>query len=280
MIEIPESIVIARQLNETVKGKKIVKVQAAHTPHSFAWYTGEPSEYAQIMEGKTIGTATGIGSMIEIELYDVEKQGEKYSFIVGDGANLRYYEPDSKLPERYQTGITLEDGSTLICTVAMYGAMFLIQPETYDNFYYLVAKKKPFPGTEEFDYEYFISLREDLSGKVSVKELLATHQRIPGLGNGALQDILLKAGLHPKHKIGTLQETDWRRMYEAVVSVLEEMTLLGGRDTEKTLFGEPGGYQTMLSKKTYGKACPYCGNMIQKTNYLGGTVYFCPECQV
>ncbi len=279
MIEIPESIIIARQLNEIAGGKKIVKVQAAHTPHSFAWYTGEPSKYAEIMEGKMIGQATGIGSMIEIELDDSEKPGEKYSFVVGDGANLRYYEPDSKLPERYQTGITLEDGSSLICTVAMYGAMFLIQPESYDNPYYLVAKEKPFPGTENFDYEYFTSLREELSGKISVKEFLATHQRIPGLGNGMLQDILLKAGLHPKCKIGTLQEVDWRRMYEAVIFVLAEMTALGGRNTEKTLFGEPGGYQTMLSKKTVGKPCPYCGNCIQKASYLGGTVYFCPKCQ-
>lgn len=279
MIEIPESIVIARQLNETVKGKKIVGVQAAHTPHSFAWYEGEPAAYAGIMEGKVIGQATGIGSMIEIELDDKAEKEEKYSFIVGDGANLRYFAPGAKQPERYQTGIALEDGSSLICTVAMYGAMFLIQPKTYKNFYYLVAKEKPFPGTEEFDYEYFSSLREELSGNISVKEFLATHQRIPGLGNGVLQDILLKSGLHPKHKIGTLQETDWMHMYEAVVSVLNEMTLLGGRNTEKTLFGEAGGYQTMLSKKTVGKPCAYCGNIIQKANYLGGTVYFCPECQ-
>ena len=61
MIEIPESITIAGQLNETVKGKKIIEVKAAHTPHSFAWYAGEPSAYAPIMEGKRIGTAAGIG---------------------------------------------------------------------------------------------------------------------------------------------------------------------------------------------------------------------------
>ena len=280
MIEIPESITIAGQLNETVKGKNIIEVKAAHTPHSFAWYAGEPSAYAPIMEGKRIGTATGIGSMIEIELMSRDEKEDAYSFVVGDGTNIRYFAPEDKLPERYQTGITLEDGSSLICTVAMYGAMFLIRPETYDNPYYLVAKEKPFPGTEEFDYEYFTSLREELSGKISVKEFLATHQRIPGLGNGVLQDILLQSGLHPKHKIGMLQDSDWRRMYEAVISVLGEMTALGGRNTEKTLFGEMGGYQTMLSKKTYGKSCPYCGNMIQKTNYLGGTVYFCPGCQI
>ena len=53
----------------------------------------------------------------------------------------------------------------------------------------------------------------------------------------------------------------------------------GGRSTEKDLFGASGAYAAVLSKKTVGKPCPYCGNIIQKANYLGGTVYFCPECQ-
>lgn len=278
MIEIPESLIIAKQLNETVKGKRITQVKAAYTPHSFAWYTGEPSDYGKIMDGRTIGHATGIGSMIEIEL-ESEADGEKYSFIVGDGANIRYFAPDSKLPQRYQTGITLEDGSSLCCTVAMYGAMFLVKPAEYDNPYYLVAKEKPMPGTEAFDYEYFKSLREDVSGKLSMKAFLATRQRIPGLGNGVLQDILLEAGLHPKTKISTLREAEWKRTYDAVLNVLEKIREQGDRDTEKTLFGESGSYATKLSKKTVGKGCCYCGDIVQKMNYLGGTVYFCPTCQ-
>ena len=43
MLEIPESLTIAAQLNETVKGLEIRRVEAAHTQHSFAWYTwGRP----------------------------------------------------------------------------------------------------------------------------------------------------------------------------------------------------------------------------------------------
>ena len=65
MIEIPESLVIARQLNETVRGKRILEVEAAHTPHSFAWYSGEPKLYSKVMEGREIGSATEIGSLIQ-----------------------------------------------------------------------------------------------------------------------------------------------------------------------------------------------------------------------
>ena len=272
MIEVPESIIIAGQLNETVKGKKIIEAEAEHTKHSLAWYSGEPAFYADKMEGKRIGASTGRGSMIEIEVED-------YSFVVGDGSNIRYYEAGRKLPEKYQMRITFEDESSLICTVAMYGTLFLFQPQSCDNPYYLAAKEKPLPVTEEFDYEYFKELRENTSGKLSVKEFLATKQRIPGLGNGVLQDILLEAGLHPKRKINTFMENDWKRLYEAVVGILGQMLAAGGRNTEKDLFDQPGRYFTKLSKKTVGGPCPYCGNTIQKMNDLGGTVYFCPSCQ-
>lgn len=280
MIEIPESVTIARQLNGSVKGKKIIQVEAAHTPHGFAFYTGDPAFYSEVMEGRVIGEAAGIGSMIEISLGGPEgREASRYSFVVGDGTNIRLYMPGEKLPGRYQTRIVLEDDSSLVCTVQMYGSMFLIEPECYDNFYYQVAKQKPFPGSEEFDYDYFCSLREGLSGNLSVKAFLATEQRIPGLGNGVLQDILFLSGLHPKRKIGTVRDGQWKKLYGTVTDVLERMTAAGGRNTEKDLFGEKGSYQTLLSKMTVGKPCPYCGNMIQKANYLGGTVYFCPGCQ-
>jgi formamidopyrimidine-DNA glycosylase len=57
------------------------------------------------------------------------------------------------------------------------------------------------------------------------------------------------------------------------------MTNMGGRDTEKDLFGNIGGYKTILSKNTFKNPCPHCGDAIVKETYLGGAVYFCPTCQ-
>lgn len=276
MLELPESLTVAKQLNQTVRGKQIAFAEAGHTKHTFAWYEGAPEAYGEIMVGRTIGTAEGIGCMVDIGL------GE-YHLVVGDGTRLRLFQPGERLPERYQARIDFEDGSSLICSVQMYGAIYLVPSEkieqNYDNYYYWVGKEKPMPGTEGFDYDYFRSLQEDTSGTLSAKAFLATQQRIPGLGNGVLQDILLEAGLHPKRRINTLREADWKRTYEAVVKVLREMTEGGGRDTEKDLFGCPGRYLTRLSKKTAGGPCPYCGSVIRKASYLGGTIYYCPDCQ-
>ncbi len=57
------------------------------------------------------------------------------------------------------------------------------------------------------------------------------------------------------------------------------MTKLGGRDTEKDFFGNNGGYKTVMSKNNAGLPCPACSSLIKKENFMGGSVYFCMECQ-
>jgi formamidopyrimidine-DNA glycosylase len=57
------------------------------------------------------------------------------------------------------------------------------------------------------------------------------------------------------------------------------MTESGGRDTEKDLFGAPGGYRTKLSKNTLAFPCVQCGGQLAKEAYMGGAVYYCPTCQ-
>jgi formamidopyrimidine-DNA glycosylase len=115
---------------------------------------------------------------------------------------------------------------------------------------------------------------------LSIKALLATEQRIPGIGNGVLQDILFNAGIHPKRKKSKVSDFQKAELFHSLKVTLKSMTDLGGRDTEKDFFGHFGGYKTLLSKNTIKKPCPNCGLAIVKEAYLGGTVYFCPVCQV
>ena len=272
MIEIPESTTIAMQLNEAVRGKTICKIIANASPHKFAFYHGDPADYSAFLVGQVIGDSFGIGAMIEIAAGDRR-------IVLGDGANLRCYDNLNKTPSKHQLLLELDDGSALVCTVQMYGSVLAFMKGTCDNKYYLVAKEKPRPLADAFDRAYFDTLRTEGSDKLSVKAFLATEQRIPGLGNGVLQDILFHAGIHPKRKIKTLSEKELDDLFRSVKNTLAEMMRLGGRDTEKDLFGSAGGYRTLLSKNTVGKPCPVCGADIQKTAYLGGAVYWCPICQ-
>jgi formamidopyrimidine-DNA glycosylase len=272
MLEIPESTTIARQLNETVRGKTIRRVVANASPHKFAFYHGDPVDYDALLTGQVVGDSFGIGAMVEIAA------GNR-RIVFGDGANLRYYDDSTKAPSKHQLLIELDDRSVLVCSVQMYGSVLAFMDGEHDNKYYLVAKEKPQPLTEAFDRSYFDALYTGGTEKLSSKAFLATEQRIPGLGNGVLQDILFYAGIHPKRKMGTLSEKEFGGMFHAVKNILADMTSLCGRDTEKDLFGHSGGYKTILSRNTVGKPCSVCGAEIQKAAYMGGAVYWCPGCQ-
>ena len=96
----------------------------------------------------------------------------------------------------------------LVCSVQMYGGIWAFQAGENDNPYYLTAKEKPSPLGDVFDQDYFHSLLTEQTGRLSAKAFLATEQRIPGLGNGVLQDILFNAHVHPKRKLSTLKESE------------------------------------------------------------------------
>lgn len=284
MIEIPESETLAAQITGTLQGKRIASVVAAYSLHKFAWFNGDPTEYDGMLRGRRIGVATGRCASVEIEADEIR-------ILLGDGAAVRYHKPDEKLPKKHQLLIEFEDGSHLVTSVQMYGGIWVFEAGRFDNPYYRMACEKPQPITDSFTREYFESLFSTASskseykgeaakiGKLSLKAFLATEQRIPGLGNGVLQDILFNARLHPKKKVATLSDGDRNRLYSAVTETLATMTAQGGRDTERDLYGNYGDYTTILSKKTVGTPCPSCGQTIQKAAHLGGSVYFCPECQ-
>jgi formamidopyrimidine-DNA glycosylase len=273
MIEVPEAVNLAKQLTETVKGKKIVRAIANFSPHKFAWYYGDPKEYDGRLRGKTIGATTNRAGIVEMRAGD--------AFILfSDGVALRFHNKDEKRPPKHQLLLEFEDGMALSGSVQMYGGLVCFREGEYQNKYYEVAKSKPSPLTDKFDWSYFSKLIDlpDVQ-KLSIKAFLATEQRIPGLGNGVLQDILYNTKIHPKQKILDLTNDDKKRLFKSVKSTLKEMTDKGGRDTTNDLFGKPGGYITKLSQNTLNKPCPVCGGKIFKQPYMGGSIYFCNGCQ-
>jgi len=272
MIELPEAAVLAEQISEAVSGKRIKSVIAAHTPHKLAWYFGDPQEYKSLLAGKVISGATSYGGQLEIT-------AGKAKLLFSDGVNLRYYNKGAKLPDKHQLLLQFDDGSAVVGWVQMYGGLSAFQGGQNDNKYYLMARQKPSPLSNDFDESYFRSLFDGGTAKLSLKAFLATEQRIPGLGNGVLQDILFNAKMHPKKKAGTLSPIDQRVLFDSIKNTLSEMTAKGGRDSENDLFGKPGAYEAKLSKNTVGQPCPICRTLIKKEAYLGGSIYYCAKCQ-
>ena len=272
MIELPEAAVLAKQVRETATGKRIKKVIAAQNPHKFAWYYGDPQDYNKLLAGKVIGNAVSYGGLVEIAANNA-------ILLFGDGASLRYYAEGEKLPQKHQLWIEFEDGSSLVSSVQMYGGIWAFPAGSFDNKYYRMSKEKTSPLTDAFNRTYFDALFGEKTDKLSLKAFLATEQRIPGLGNGGLQDILFNAKMHPKKKVSTLSKEDKEELLNSLKLTLRRMVTDGGRDTEADLYGRQGGYKTILSKNTVDKPCSVCGTIIKKEAYMGGSIYFCSMCQ-
>lgn len=270
MLEFPEVLTIAEQLNNHVVGKRINSVLPPSKEHKFCGYNGEPAKYDAAIKGREIESVEGFGIFVEITF------SNGYKLCFNDGVNVRLESSEKDL-KNYQLLIELDDSSNLVFTVAMYGGIFL-HDGSYDNEYYLKSKYAISPFSPEFKEKYHKILM-DSKPNLSAKAFLATEQRFPGIGNGVLQDILFTAGIHPKRKISTFSDSDKENLLDCIITVLQDMVENGGRDIEKDIFGRKGGYKVCMSKNTIKSNCPKCGGQIIKESYLGGSVYYCPLCQ-
>lgn len=159
----------------------------------------------------------------------------------------------------------------------MYGGIYCFK-ESFVYAYRDHALNEPGILDASFDRSYWNALVSQGSKKLSLKAFLAAEQRIPGLGNGVVQDILFKAKLHPLRKIETLNDTDLEDLFMVMKNQIQTMVEMGGRDTELLLEG-PGGYPSIMSAKRFELPSQICGGSKVKENYMGGSIYFCPHCQ-
>jgi formamidopyrimidine-DNA glycosylase len=275
MFELPEYINLAKQINAALAGKTIQSGNLGNSPHKFVWYNRSQEEFAKLTEGRTVGEAYARGRWLFIPL----EPG--YILLFGEcGGKILFHPSESKLPKKYHLHLTFTDGTFLTATTRMWGAMELYEQGAELQREY-VKDMRPTPSDPEFTFSYFDDLIEALvlEKKRSAKGLLTQEQVIPGLGNAIAQDILFKARLHPHRSIADLDGDQRAGLYGAIIEIVEEITLQGGRYDEFDLYGQKGSYVRLMDKNALTRPCPRCGGEIEKIQFLGGACYLCPCCQ-
>ena len=96
------------------------------------------------------------------------------------------------------------------------------------------------PLSDKYTEAEFEKLVAEAKKTLSAKALLATNQRIPGVGNGVTQDILFNARINPKQKVLLLSDNQKDVLFNALKETLVDMTFEGGRDTQTDLYGNAG----------------------------------------
>lgn len=218
MLELPESYTISSQIEQRLAGKIISYIEVLHTPHSFAFFHGDIKSYGDLLEGQTVTNAAYHGGMIEMDT-------ENCMVVFADGAYPRYYEDIKKFPKKHQLAIYFDDETAVFVSIQMYGFISIFPKGKCTDDYYILASSKTDPLCDEFTFEYFRSLYPDNHKKLSAKAFLATEQRIPGLGNGVLQDILWDAGIDPRLDMREASEADFMAIYVSVRKILKEIFL-------------------------------------------------------
>ncbi len=275
MFELPEYVVLASQITQTLNKKKIASASLGNSPHKFVWYNVSRDEFSRVMAGKTFGPAYSRGRWLSIPITP------GYLLVFGEcGGKILYHKSVSEIPTRYHLLIHFCDDTALSATTQMWGAMELLKRgEELKRKY--IEGMKPTPLDKQFTLDYFYDLIDHglPGGTTTAKGLLTQNQLIPGLGNSIAQDILFSAQMSPKRPLKDLQQKERKILYNAVKKVVQEVVAQQGRYDEVDLFNQPGGYRRKMDKNSVGKPCPRCGGTVEKIQYLGGACYYCPQCQ-
>src|SRR5512140_3861428 len=116
MFELPERVTLARQLTETVTGKRIDRAALGNSPHKFVWYNRTPEEFSELTAGRTVGKAHARGRWLFIPL----EPG--HVLVFGEcGGKILFHPSEAQLPRRRHLEVVFADGTALSATTQMWG---------------------------------------------------------------------------------------------------------------------------------------------------------------
>ena len=270
MPELPEITVIAKQMNEEITGKRIAEIEARQPKN----LNMPVSKFRKTIKGKTVKGVESRGKWLFLKL----DQGYLLLINLGMGAELIYFNPTQKLPEKCQFKLTFFDKTGFTAHFWWFGYIHLVAEKDLPK-HNMTAQLGKSPADKTFTLEYF---KESLANrKTGIKSFLLDQKNVAGIGNVYVQDVLFKAKPHPNRKISTLTEKERTSLFKAIKDVLNQSIRLNGLAYEKDFYGQRGkftGEHFLVGYKT-GKSCPGCGTTIEKIRTGSTASYICPKCQ-
>lgn len=270
MPELPEITVIARQMNDEIAGKRVAEVEVRQ-PKSLNMPV---FEFMRTIKKKKVKEVASRGKWLFLKL----DQGYSLLVNLGMGAELTYFKPAQKLPEKYQFKLTFTDKTGFTAHFWWFGYVHLVREKDLSK-HKMTAQLGKSPTDKTFTLEYFKKLLANK--KTGIKSFLLDQKNLSGIGNVYVQDILFSAKLHPNRKIPTLTEKEKTDLFRAIRDVLERSIRLKGLTYEKDFYGRRGKFTLdhFLVGYKAGKPCPKCGTPIEKIRTGSTASYICPKCQ-
>ncbi|MDX1608322.1 MAG: bifunctional DNA-formamidopyrimidine glycosylase/DNA-(apurinic or apyrimidinic site) lyase [Candidatus Spechtbacterales bacterium] len=273
MPEVIEAEITKQKLALAIKGKRILRFRTD-------WARGLESEEGSVaktnkaLKGLKVKNIDREGKVVVINL----EKGKTLSLHQRMSGHIRYAdEKNAKLGPHAHFIFYLDDGSKFA----------LIDPRKFGTVWF---------GSNEWLAErpYIKKLGENVldigkkdfneifnNSKAQVKSFMLRQDKLAGLGNIAVDEILWKARIHPKTKVNQLTAKQKTQIYKAMYSVLADVLRHGGTSMSDWYHpdGKIGKYQERF--KIYDREfCPGCRSKIKKIKIAGRGTYFCPRCQL
>lgn len=109
-----------------------------------------------------------------------------------------------------------------------------------------------------------------------VKLFLMDKSALDAMGNAYADEVLHRAGIHPKIRARSLRPEQVEKLHRAIVDVLREAT----REVASRRAPMDEKIRDFLKvRNRKGEACPSCGTTIRAAGVRGHDAFFCPSCQ-
>ena len=281
-VEGPEAAILAGQMRQEMVGKTVAGFALGDTGRlqEIGFMNRDADDYRQLVGG-VVESVVSRGNTVLVKL----DNGSNLVISPEYGGDIFYWEMEGSSPEKYHLRLDFEDGSFLTVRITSMGGVTATCDAGLTH-HYLVARDfdpetlDPLdPVAGGFTLERFSAALET-ANKAMKTVLVGKDAVLVGISNSTFQDVLYRAGIHPKRKASDLSP---RR----AVGVVRCHPLRDGRATAagrqrpmaRSVRYDPAATCPAMGPGMGGQTCAKCGGIIEKLALGGGDVNVCPVCQ-
>jgi len=276
-VELPEAMILAEQMNSTLLGKSIesYSLMDSQRLQKIGFMNKDTGEYNNIVGGN-IESVISRGNTIKVSFDNC------WNLLITPeyGGRVFYKNKNEQPTQKYHFKANFTDGSFLTIRLTSMGVIKAVEDNHLEDTYIYMRdfSEKLSPIDDDFTFEYFSKLIA-AENRMLKGLLVGKNAVLVGLSNSAFQDIVYRAGLHPKRKGASLDESERKSLYNAINLVINERLRLRGKDQFFDLYRTQGKYVSAMGPNMKQNPCKVCGSIIKKLSVGGGQVYFCRICQ-
>jgi formamidopyrimidine-DNA glycosylase len=278
MPELPEVEVVRRDLEREVVGKRVKGVEVDGMRSVRRHHNRK--QFIARLEGKKI---TG-----------VERRGKYLLCRLEGGDVLVIHLGMSGQLLRAKTAREARDKHThVIITFTQGGQLRFVDPRTFGEMF--VTEADALNKVSELNHLGLDPLGNAMSWEqfgnlisqrhTKLKTMLMDQKFLAGIGNIYSDEILWGAGLRWDRMSDALSSQEIRRLYRAMLEVLQDAVKYRGSSLADEqyvdLFGKPGDYQHHHNVYARdGESCRRCRHVIRRERFGGRSTFYCEACQV